>query len=171
MVWLFTMLLRTLFSVLALGTASLVKAQSAAYEGYVFAYFTGDSRAGEKIHLAASNGNNALDWTELNNGQPILTSTKGTTGLRDPFLLRSNDGKKFFLIATDLSIGSGTSWGNAVKFGSRYIEVWESTDLVNWSEQRHVQVSPPEAGNTWAPEAYYDTSINAYVVFWASTLR
>jgi GH43 family beta-xylosidase len=41
---------------------------------------------------------------------------------------------------------------------------------VTWSEQRHVLVSPPTAGNTWAPEAYYDTDIEAYVVFWASSL-
>jgi len=74
------------------------------------------------------------------------------------------------LIATDLSIGSGTDWGTAVRQGSRYLEVWESKDLETWSEQRHVLVSPPTAGNTWAPEAYYDTDINAYVVFWASSL-
>lgn len=140
------------------------------YEGYVFAYFTNNTRAGEKIYLAASNGNNALSWKELNNGQPIITSTKGTTGLRDPFLIRSPDGGKFFLIATDLSIGSGTSWGSAVTRGSLYLEIWESTDLKTWSEQRHVKVSPETAGNTWAPEAYYDPTIEAYVVFWASSL-
>lgn len=159
-----------LLSILTLSAILGVSAQSSPYEGYVFAYFTGNSRAGEKIYLAASNGNNALNWTQLNNGQPILTSTKGTTGLRDPFLIRSHEGDKFFLIATDLSIGSGTSWGSSVRTGSRYLEVWESPDLKNWSEQRHILVSPPEAGNTWAPEAYYDTDINAYVVFWASSL-
>jgi len=74
------------------------------------------------------------------------------------------------LIATDLSIGSGTSWDSAVRNGSRYLEIWESNDLETWSEQRHVEVSPPTAGNTWAPEAYYDTDIEAYVVFWASSL-
>ena len=41
---------------------------------------------------------------------------------------------------------------------------------MTWSEQRHVLVSPETAGNTWAPEAYYDTDIEAYVVFWASSL-
>ncbi|KAF2847769.1 glycoside hydrolase family 43 protein [Plenodomus tracheiphilus IPT5] len=164
------MYLTSIFSLLTLGAVSSVSAQAAAYEGYVFAYFTNNTRAGEKIYLAASNGNNALNWTELNNGQPILTSTKGTTGLRDPFLMRSHEGDKFFLIATDLSIGSGTSWGDSVKTGSRYLEVWESPDLKTWSEQRHVLVSPPEAGNTWAPEAYFDTDINEYVVFWASSL-
>jgi beta-xylosidase len=74
------------------------------------------------------------------------------------------------LIATDLSIGSGTSWDAAVRNGSRYLEIWESSDLETWSEQRHVLVSPPTAGNTWAPEAYYDTDIEVYVVFWASSL-
>ena len=54
----------------------------------MFAYFRDNSTAGEKIFLAASNGNNALDWKELNNGNPILTSTKGTKGLRDPFLIK-----------------------------------------------------------------------------------
>lgn len=140
------------------------------FEGYAFVYFTNNTKAGEKIYLAASEGNNALSWKELNNNQPIIASTLGTKGLRDPFVIRSHEGDKFFLIATDLSIGSGTSWGDAVRKGSLFLEVWESTDLKTWSEQRHVQVSPPTAGNTWAPEAYYDTTLGAYVVFWASSL-
>ncbi|WP_448003084.1 family 43 glycosylhydrolase [Agromyces bauzanensis] len=140
------------------------------YEGYAFAYFTGSSLAGENIYFAASEGNNALEWRELNGGQPALTSEYGTRGLRDPFLIRSPEGDTFYLIATDLSIGSGTSWDSAQRQGSLYLEVWESHDLVNWSEQRHVKVSPDTAGNTWAPEAYYDESIGAYVVFWASKL-
>lgn len=45
-----------------------------------------------------------------------------------------------------------------------------STDLINWSAQRHVLVSPPTVGNTWAPEAYYDDAIGAYAVYWASSL-
>jgi beta-xylosidase len=140
------------------------------FEGYAFAYFTGNSRAGENIYLAASEGNNALSWRELNNKQPILTSTEGTKGLRDPFVIRSAEGDVFYLLATDLSIGSGTSWGDAVRKGSLYLEIWESSDLKTWSKQRHVQVSPPTAGNTWAPEAYYDTTLGQYVVFWASSL-
>lgn len=35
------------------------------FEGYAFAYFTNNSKAGENIDLAASDGNNALIWTEL----------------------------------------------------------------------------------------------------------
>lgn len=152
------------------GKTNAVRQTGSQYEGYVFAYFTGNSVEGEKIYLAASNGNNALDWQELNGGQPVLSSTQGTTGLRDPCIIRSVDGSKFFLIATDLSIGSGTSWDAAVRTGSRYLEIWESEDLVSWSDQRHVLVSPPTAGNTWAPEAHWDEEIGAYAVYWASSL-
>ncbi|KEY69295.1 hypothetical protein S7711_01745 [Stachybotrys chartarum IBT 7711] len=140
------------------------------FEGYAFSYFTNSSLAGENIFFAASNGNDALSWTELNQGQPTIRSTEGTRGLRDPFMIRSPEGDTFYMIATDLSIGSGTSWGSAVRQGSHYIEVWESNDLINWSEQRHVLVSPSNAGNTWAPEAYYDDELGAYIVFWASSL-
>ncbi|KAH7230734.1 glycosyl hydrolase [Fusarium solani] len=146
------------------------KTSLGAFEGYAFSYFTGNSLQGENIFFASSNGNNALDWKELNGGQPVLKSTLGTKGLRDPFIIRSPEGDTFYLIATDLSIGSGTSWGAAVRQGSLYLEVWESHDLVNWSAQRHVKVSPDNAGNTWAPEAFWDSEQQAYVVFWASSL-
>jgi hypothetical protein len=69
--------------------AALEARQSSALEGYMMAYLTGNDSNGEKIYFAASNGNNALSWTELNKGAPVLTSTMGTTGLRDPFIIRS----------------------------------------------------------------------------------
>lgn len=140
------------------------------YAGYAFSYFTGDSIAGEKIYFAASQGNDALNWAEVNGGQPVLESTYGTLGLRDPFLIRSPEGDRFFLIATDLSIGRDGNWDTAQRQGSQYLEVWESTDLVTWSDQRHVKVAPDTAGNTWAPEAYWDDNLQQYVVFWASKL-
>ena len=140
-------------------------------EGYAFAYFTGEGSAdGEQIYLAGSRGNDPLHWDELNGGRPVLTSTEGEEGVRDPFVIRSPEGDRFFLIATDLKIYGNGDWDRSQRTGSRYIEVWESTDLVNWGQQRHVLVSPKEAGNTWAPEAYYDDTIGAYVVFWASKL-
>lgn len=146
------------------------KASVGPFEAYAFSYFTGNTLQGENIFFASSNGNNALDWKELNRGQPVLKSKFGTRGLRDPFIIRSPEGDTFYMIATDLSIGSGTSWGAAVRQGSLYLEVWESHDLINWSEQRHIKVSPDNAGNTWAPEAFWDSDKQAYAVFWASSL-
>jgi hypothetical protein len=139
-------------------------------EAYAFAYFTANTVEGENVYLAASNGNDALSWRETNGGDWVITSEHGERGLRDPFLIRSVEGDTFYLIATDLSIGRNGDWGRAQTDGSQYIEIWESTDLVNWSEQRHVKVSPDSAGMTWAPEAYYDDDLEAYVVFWASRM-
>lgn len=60
------------------------------YAGYLFAYFTGEGTAdGEQIRYALSRGDDALHWRELNAGKPVLTSTIGEQGLRDPFVIRS----------------------------------------------------------------------------------
>ncbi|HZH62172.1 MAG TPA: immunoglobulin-like domain-containing protein, partial [Metabacillus sp.] len=142
-----------------------------AYEGYVFSYFTGEGYTnGEQIYFALSEGNNPLKWNELNNGAPAITSKLGEKGLRDPFIIRSPEGDKFYLIATDLKVNGDWNWDRAQRSGSRSIMVWESTDLINWSEQRMVEVAPPEAGNTWAPEIFYDDTTGEYIVFWASKL-
>ncbi|MFE2484035.1 family 43 glycosylhydrolase [Streptomyces mirabilis] len=143
------------------------------YAGYLFAYFTGEGTAdGEQIRYALSRGNDPLHWRELNAGRPVLTSTTGEKGLRDPFVIRSPKGDKFFLIATDLKMyqNSSGSWDYVQRHGSRSIMIWESTDLVHWTDQRLVKVAPDNAGNTWAPEAYWDDSLGEYVVFWASKL-
>jgi hypothetical protein len=137
---------------------------------YLFAYFTADTVAGEKISLAASRGNSAMTWDVLGGGQPVIESTEGTRGLRDPFILRSAEGDRFFLIATDLSIGRGTTWDSALDDGSTHLEIWESTDLRTWSAQRHVPVSGPFASMTWAPEAYWDAEAGEYVVYWSSRI-
>ena len=48
--------------------------------------------------------------------------------------------------------------------------VWQSSDLVDWSDQQEVEVAPPNAGNTWAPEAYWDAEREQFAMFWASKL-
>ncbi|MEJ3747214.1 family 43 glycosylhydrolase [Actinomycetes bacterium KLBMP 9797] len=139
--------------------------------GYLFSYFTGEGTAnGEQVYFALSQGNDALRWREINGGNPVLTSSLGEKGLRDPFIIRSPEGDKFYQIATDLRIYGNGNWDAAQRTGSKSIMVWESTDLVNWTDQRLVKVSPDTAGNTWAPEAYYDEGLGAYVVFWASKI-
>ncbi|MER5199936.1 family 43 glycosylhydrolase [Streptomyces sp. NPDC002755] len=142
-----------------------------ALKGYMFSYFTGEGTSdGEQLYAALSKGNDPLKWRELNDEQPVLTSTLGEQGLRDPFIIRSPEGDKFYQIATDLRIYGNGDWDAAQRTGSKSIMVWESTDLVHWTDQRLVKVSPDSAGNTWAPEAYYDTDLGEYVVFWASKL-
>jgi uncharacterized protein YjdB len=141
------------------------------YAGYFFTYFTGEGTStGEQIYFAASDGNDPLNWRELNEGKPVLTSSLGEKGVRDPFIIRSPEGDKFYMIATDLKINGNGNWGRAQTWGSRSIMVWESNDLVNWTDQRMVEVAPEEAGNTWAPEIMYDKTTGEYIVFWASRM-
>ncbi len=144
------------------------------FEAYFFPHFKGESTPdGEQIYFALSRGNNALDWQSLNDDEPVLQSTMGEQGLRDPFIIRSHEGDKFYMLATDLKTyreGQGPDFARAQQTGSRSLMIWESTDLVNWSDQRMVEVSSPYAGNTWAPEAHYVDELGAYVVYWASNL-
>ncbi|GAB2979458.1 glycoside hydrolase family 43 protein [Saccharothrix stipae] len=138
------------------------------FTGYLMAHFTGEHATGEQIYLAHSR--DGLRWTDLNNGAPVLLSTVGTRGVRDPALVRSPAGDRYWIIATDLRIANGTSWSDAANNGSKSLVVWESTDLVNWSAPRLLNVAGgiPGSGNAWAPEAIYDPATGDYVVYWAT---
>ena len=121
----------------------------------------------EQIYFALSP--DGRHWHALNGSEPVLVSTVGEKGVRDSFLVRSHDGKKFYLIATDLHANVYADWHRATHAGSKSIVIWDSTDLVHWSLPRLAKVAPADAGCTWAPEAVYDDSKHAYLVFWAST--
>lgn len=136
--------------------------------GYLFVTFTGESEDGEQIYLALSE--DGFYWQDLNGGKPVLRSGIGEKGVRDPFLVRSRDGSRYFLMATDLRIGSGKSWEDAKTHGSRSIIVWESEDLLCWSEPRSCELGGEASGCVWAPEAVYAPEKKAYMVFWSSFL-
>ncbi len=138
------------------------------FAGYLMAHFTGESARGEQIYLAHST--DGLRWSDLNNGGPVLLSTVGTKGVRDPAIVRSPAGDRYWIIATDLRIASGTSWSDAANRASTSLVVWESRDLVNWSAPRLVNVAGgiSGAGNAWAPEAIYNPATGDYVVYWAT---
>ena len=48
--------------------------------------------------------------------------------------------------------------------------VWESEDLVNWSEPWLADAVPEGAGCYWAPECIWDPEKNAFMVFDASSI-
>lgn len=139
------------------------------YAGYLFAHFTGESEQGEQVYFSISE--DGLHWEDLNHRQPVLYSKIGEKGVRDPFILRAKEGDKFFLIATDLRIANGFGWNIAQYNGSRSLIIWESTDLIQWSEPRKIEVGIEGAGCVWAPEAIYDKETDDYLVFWASMVK
>ncbi|KXK63980.1 1,4-beta-xylanase [Micromonospora rosaria] len=138
------------------------------FTGYLMAHFTGESATGQQIHLAHSP--DGLTWTDLANGGPVLRSTVGTRGVRDPALVRSPAGDRYWLLATDLCIGCGQNWQDAQLNGSRNLVVWESTDLVTWSAPWLLNVAGaiPDGRNAWAPEAIWNPASNDYHLYWAT---
>ncbi|HTL72299.1 MAG TPA: LamG-like jellyroll fold domain-containing protein, partial [bacterium] len=137
--------------------------------GFVFITFTGEgSPLTEQSYLGLSQ--DGLHWTAVNGGKLVMASTVGTLGVRDHFLLRSKDGRKFYAIATDLSVFYlNGNWTAATHNGSHSIVVWESSDLVNWSQARLANVAPSDAGDTWAPEAIYDETTGDFLLMWSSS--
>lgn len=139
------------------------------YEAYLFVHFihqeVGNSDS-EQVYFSVSKDGHT--WETLHDKKPVLRSTLGDKGVRDPFIIRSPKEEKFYLIGTDLSMHYRKDWDEVQRSGSQHIVVWESTNLVDWSEQRLVKVGPETAGCVWAPEAIYDKENDDFLVFWAS---
>ncbi len=79
--------------------------------------------------------------------------------MRDPSLLRGPDGW-FHLVWT-------TAWRGDNGFGHA-----RSRDLVHWSPQQCVPAMEhePSTVNVWAPELFYDTQGERFIICWASTI-
>ena len=138
---------------------------------YLFAYFAGESTEdGEQIRFAVSDGPTMASWTELHSGLPALRSTVGERGARDPFILRDFARDLFVVIATDLRVWPDQDWKRAIEHGSRGIVIWESADLLTWSEPRLATVAPVNAGNAWAPKAFWSNTDRVWTIIWASAL-
>ncbi len=133
---------------------------------YLFVHFIGEQKDGEQIYFSVSR--DGLHWKDLHYGNPVLRSKIGEEGARDPFLVKDPEKEKYYLLATDLRIEAGKGWQAAQFEGSRDLLVWESEDLLTWSEARSVTVGVEGAGCVWAPEAVYDEQKKSFFVFWAS---
>jgi beta-xylosidase len=132
--------------------------------GYVWTHFAATDY--EKIYLGHSE--DGLHWDKLNDNKSVLSNLAGTLGVRDPHLVRSPDGDTYWILGTDLHAegsASGGSWDQVN--ASQKLVVWESTDLVNWSDQSLVFAGLANAGNVWAPEAYWDETTGQYYVYWS----
>jgi hypothetical protein len=133
---------------------------SAANTAYAFAYFketpneSGDSYA---LHLAVST--DGLNWTPLNQNNPVATPTAGTLGLRDPFILRKQDGT-FVVLATDLK-------GRIFNLNNQYLHVWDSTDLTSFTGYRRVRMHGLNT-HTWAPTAFWDAARGQYGIVYSA---
>lgn len=135
---------------------------------YLFVHFTSEEKDSESIYFAVSR--DGLHYKDVGGTTPVIKTQLGSKGIRDPFMVYDEQAKKYFIIATDLNTSDG-DWTRAVTTGSRSLFVWESYDLINWTDERLIEVAPEHAGCAWAPEAVYCREKEAWFVFWASNVR
>ncbi len=160
--------------------------------GYLLIHFLEDSDGyAERIYLDLSEGDDPERWHTLNAGAPILTSPLGTTGVRDPYLVRNPETGRVYILATDLRVydpdtdPDTRNWKYWSHHGSTNLIVWHSDDLVHWSAPYTLDVSAradgthAQLGMAWAPEAmwvpdYYPKGHlggrGAFVLYWSSKL-
>ena len=133
------------------------------FVAYLFVYFTGNAKADESIHFAVSS--NGYNYYALNNNQPVLNSAaiSETGGVRDPHILRGEDGT-FYMVATDMVCAKG--WDS-----NRAMVLLKSDDLVNW-KSTVINIQKKYAGQenlkrVWAPQTIYDANAKKYLIYWS----
>lgn len=137
--------------------------QGGVFTGYLYASFIEPAveTKYQQVYFALSD--DGLNWKDLNRNEPVLTSELGTKATRDHYIFRSAEGDRFYLIATDLDFANAQWYDDP----SKNIMVWESDDLVNWSEQRSVPIANSDTHYAWAPEVTYDELTGEYIVYWS----
>lgn len=140
---------------------------------YLFVHYReADDRSGEQVHFAVST--DGCHWESVNHGKPVFFAEKGERGVRDLSILRTQEGK-YIILGTDLCMSENfvkkynSKWPNIGRFGSRYISMWESEDLVHWSDQRLLDLGDGGFGCFWGPEALYREEEGDYLIYWASS--
>ena len=134
------------------------------YAGYLFVYFTGNHISQEAICFAVSY--DGFNYRALNGGRPVLDSKKisSTGGMRDPHILRGEDGRTFYMVATDMVSDNG--WDS-----NRAMVLMRSTDLVNWTHsvvnmQKRYE-GQEKLKRVWAPQTIYDPEAGKYMIYWS----
>ncbi|MCR4694382.1 MAG: family 43 glycosylhydrolase [Pseudobutyrivibrio sp.] len=144
------------------------------YVGYLYAHFREFPGVKGNQDIFYGISKDGLNWTALNNNEAVLKSSVGDKATRDPYIIRSAEGDRFFLLATDQDIykyGDAVAWDKLSTQGSTCLTIFESTDLIHWTNERCVDVAGSIGGGcAWAPEAIYDENTGEYLVYWASKI-
>ena len=169
----------TMTATLKLGSAKSRKSftvnvayQDHEFKGYLFAYFEGSGPRNMDEQLRVGVSADAINWFALNKNQPIVDSEQisATGGIRDPHLLRSEDEKSFYLVATDMNTAKN-GWGH-----NPGIVMLKSADLLSW---KHAVIDleklyPAKFKNVqwvWAPQTIYDPAVDRYLVYFTVKLK
>lgn len=160
----------TLTATITKGTATSTKnfdiyiAEDEGYSAYLFAYFTGNNIAQEAIRFALSD--DGLVYRALNDDQPVIASSaiSLTGGVRDPHILRGEDGM-YYMVVTDMVSANG--WNS-----NRGMVLLKSSNLTDWTSATvHIPTAfPAQFGNVdrvWAPQTIYDKATGKYLIYFS----
>ena len=161
---------RTFLLMMLLGlmlTSGTAKTTDTPFAGYLFAYFEGggDQKLMEQLRFAVSE--DARNWYALNGNRPIIASDSisESGGIRDPHILRGEDGC-YYIVATDMhTYDPKQGWG-----ANPGIVLLKSKDLVNWT---HAKINLAkdwskkfgDAYWVWAPQTIYDRKARKYMIY------
>lgn len=134
------------------------------FAGYLFAYFKGNSIKDEAVCFAIST--DGYNYRALNNNEPVIDSKviSSTGGVRDPHILRGEDGRSYYMVLTDMTSSKG--WDS-----NRAMVLMKSDDLINWKhtviniQQRYK--GQEDLKRVWAPQTIYDPAAHKYMVYWS----
>ncbi|KAA8476813.1 family 43 glycosylhydrolase [Arcticibacter tournemirensis] len=134
------------------------------FAGYLFAYFKGNVVEDEAVCFAIST--DGYNYRALNGNKPVLDSKviSSTGGVRDPHILRGEDGQSYYMVLTDMTSSKG--WDS-----NRAMVLLKSRDLINWQhtvvniQQRYK--GQEDLKRVWAPQTIFDPAAQKYMVYWS----
>ena len=147
-------LLKSFCLLIALVSTAMLSSCVSGRQVYMFTSFHEPADGGLRM-LYSYDG---YKWNDLDTVL-IKPQTGNQKVMRDPSIVVGKDGT-FHLVWT-------CSWKNDFGFGYS-----SSKDLINWSEQKHIQIMShePSTVNVWAPELFYDVDKDEFLIIWASTV-
>ena len=142
-------------------------------QAYLFVHFRERKTPdGEQVYFGLSR--DGFHWEAVNDGRPVLWSVLGEKGVRDCTIIRCKTDGKYRIFATDLSLAYNFrrkyhfNWPTVSRNGSKCLAMWESDDLLTWTEQKLLPLGNEDFGCLWAPDVFYDPEFDDYVLHWSS---
>ena len=143
--------------------------QAQDYTSYLFAYFSGTWPDGEQVRYALSY--DGYNYRALNGGRPVVASdTIALKGcVRDPHIIRAQDGKTFYMVLTDMRSSMGWQSNDG-------IVLMKSTDLLHWEHTAiHFPTRFPNLEGfdernlhaVWAPQTIWDEQAGKYMIYYS----
>ena len=144
-------------------------ADEEAFDSYLFAFFSDNSPYGEQIRYALSD--DGYNYRALNDGRPVVSSDSiaRKRSIRDPYIMRGQDGKTFYMVLTDMRSSEGWQSNDG-------LILMKSTDLLHW---QHTAIHFPERfpdlkgfdeknlHAVWAPQTIWDEKEQKYMIYYS----